>query len=120
MTQTKWLIHQKSLKKTKLRALKQTLLQSLLRLFDVSKRIWRGCEQRLKTTVVRIEGRIVGSGAEPRVLALDVMGWMDAVLGERCSCASPLSISLFSVIIDKEMVRVVQQTKNVPQTVSVS
>lgn len=70
--------------------------------------------------VLRLESRIVWSSSELRVLALDVMGWMDAVLGERCSCASPLSTSLFSVIIDKEMIRAVQQTENVPQIVSVS
>lgn len=60
------------------------------------------------------------SRPELRVLALDVMGWMDAVLGERCSCASPLSISLFSVIIDKEVNGHAQPSKNVAQTVSSS
>lgn len=63
----------------------------------------------------------LGAASGLRVLALDATGWMDAVLGERCSCASPLSVSLFSVIIDKEMMRVAQQTrkkKKVPQTVS--
>lgn len=58
------------------------------------------------------------SRPELRVLALDVMGWM--VLGERCSCASPLSISLFSVIMDKEVKGHAQPSKNVAQTVSSS
>lgn len=61
--------------------------------------------------VVGLESRRVGSSSGLRVLALDETGWMDAVLGERCSCASPLSVSLFSVIIDKEVMRVAQQTR---------
>lgn len=57
---------------------------------------------------------------QPRVLALEVTGWMDAALGARCSCASPLSASRFSVIIEREMMGVVQRAKNVPQTESAS
>lgn len=68
-------------------------------------------------TVVGLESGRVGSSSGLRVLALDVTGWMDAVLGERCSCASPLSVSLFSVIIDKEvMMRVAQQTRKKAST----
>lgn len=42
-------------------------------------------------------------------LTLDDIGWMDMVLGERCSSRS---ISLFSVIIDTAVVRVVKHTHN--------